>query len=139
MLTMACAKGSGRKSNCFKFSRMADIKVSIYTRSDVADGIGGFTRTWALDGTYWAYMKPVSMNESYISEQMQSRVSHEIVIRYQSSLKDTKDTAQKIIKYDDRYFEVKGVLNLSHDLKSEGRVYQKIKVLENDAIEGTLP
>ena len=54
-----------------------------------------------------------------------------MVIRYQSALKDTKETVKKRIFFDDRYYSINFIQNLSEDMKNEGTSYQMIYVEEN--------
>ena len=70
------------------------------------------------------------------SEQLKSKVTDKFVIRYNADFKNTRVTATYIIKFDDRYYDIKGVKNLADDMKAEGYVYQAIKAVENDSLYG---
>ena len=119
---------------CFDFASEAKHRVTISQEVQVDDGLGGFTITFADVGTYWAIIKPLSVSETFLSEKMQSKVSHKITIRYQTDLKDTAITGAYKLKFDGRTFSIKGVINLSHDLKAEGKDYQRLMVVENGAV-----
>lgn len=123
-------------AKCFNFAAKADKRIEVFKRTGVADGAGGEVLTTVLVGTFWANIQPMSMREQYLNEQIQSKVTDKVVIRYQASLKDTRVTASYYMKFDDRYYDIKGVKNLDTDMKSEGKAYQSLKVVENDTITG---
>lgn len=118
---------------CFSFASKASTQIIIETQSDVADGYGGFARTWSTTYTVWAYIEPKGGKEVFVSEQTQSRVDSVIVIRYISALSNTKTGAKYRVNLGGRYFNILAVLNLSGDLKSEGATYQKLICQEGPA------
>lgn len=85
--------------------------------------MGGQVESWATSHTLWAKVKPLSSRERLYSQQIQYQRSHEIIIRYQSSL--TLDNSSRII-YDSRTFQVKGVRNAD-----ERKAYLVIDCEEN--------
>lgn len=123
-------------AKCFNFTSLASDRIELYELSNIDDGAGGFTTTHVLQGTYWAYIQPLNPYEVFQSEQLQSKVTDKVTLRYQVSLKDTRVTATYFMKFDGRYYDIKGVRNLDSTLKAEGKVYQQLKVVENDAITG---
>jgi SPP1 family predicted phage head-tail adaptor len=128
-----CKRSSSRSSSCFSFSKKAKNRIEVYDKGLVDDGFGGQVNTWTLNSTLWAYIRPMSDREVNDSMQLQSRVTHKMVIRYKSGFKNTKDFANKKIEFDGRVFAIIAIKNLDKDLKSEGRFYQEVKVVENGA------
>ena len=119
---------------CFNFMTEAKHKVTISQEVQVDDGLGGFTITFIDVGTYWAIIKPLNISETFLSEKMQSKVSHKVIVRYQTDLKDTAITGAYKLEFEGRTFSIKGVSNLLHDLKAEGKDYQRLLVVENGAV-----
>lgn len=113
------------------FIRNAKHKITIQEVTQTSDSYGAFTTTWGTQSQVWAQIIPLSGRELFLQEQNQSKVSSKMVIRYQSALKDTKETVKKRIFYDDRYYSIKFIQNLAEDMKNEGTVYQMIYVEEN--------
>tara|TARA_R110000851_G_scaffold173130_1_gene319439 strand:- start:342 stop:770 length:429 start_codon:yes stop_codon:yes gene_type:complete len=120
-------------AKCFNFASKADKRIEVYQKSRISDGAGGFDVSHVLQGTYWAYIEPLNAFEVFQSEQLKSKVTDKFIIRYQTAFKNTRVTAVYIIKFDGRYYDIKGIKNLDTDLKAEGLVYQQMKVVENDA------
>lgn len=70
----------------------------------VADGAGGFTRSWKDVAELWAELEPVSGKEKLHAMQMQSTLTHRIYIRYRDFV-----TASQRLLFDGRYFYIKHV------------------------------
>lgn len=121
---------------CGEFPAKANHRVIIQSRGDASDDYGGSAVTWSTLSTVWAIIEPMSGREVLQSEQLQSRVTHKITIRYNSTLKSTATGAKYRVSYDDRLFPVKFVQNFDEDMKSEGTVYQVLTCEENNAEQG---
>lgn len=116
------------------FSSSARNRVEIQKYTTVDDGYGGQTITWDTQDKLpkvWAIIKPISGNERFSNNELQSTVTHKVTIRYQTQLKDTQDTATYRLKHDDRYFSIKAIRNLHSDLKTEGKAFQVLLCEEN--------
>lgn len=113
------------------FLSNAKHKITIQAPAQTADVYGAFVTTWGTQSTVFAQILPLSGRELFLQEQNQSKVSAKFIIRYQSALKDTKDTVKKRILFDGRYYSIKFIQNLAEDMKNEGRVYQMLYVEEN--------
>ena len=89
--------------------RIGDLNkiIDIQSKTRVADGIGGFTETWATQcsGIY-AAIWPVSAKEQIQSDQMSMIITHRIRIRYRSRIK-----SDWRIKYANRYFSIMSIIN----------------------------
>ncbi len=118
---------------CGEFNAKARSRVVIQARTDTVDSYGGASVAWSTLATVWAIIEPASGREFLQSNQLQSRTSHKITIRYQSSLKNTASAAKNRISFDDRLFSVKYIKNLDEDMKREGKAFQQLYCEENDA------
>lgn len=114
-----------------EFIRNAKHKITIQEVSQTSDAYGAFTTNWVTQSQVFAQILPLSGRELFLQQQTQSKVSSKMVIRYQASLKDTKEMVKKRILFDDRYYSIKFIQNLSDDMKNEGTTYQMIYVEEN--------
>lgn len=85
-------------------------RVTIQNRSLSADGQGGFTELWANASTVWCSIEPMKGYERFQAAQSATPVTHKIVMRYNRTVSTTSR-----LKFGDRYFEVKEVLNRNED------------------------
>ncbi|MCP4704012.1 MAG: phage head closure protein [candidate division Zixibacteria bacterium] len=83
--------------------------ISIQEQTDVADGMGGFTTSWAdisgmdaIPAAIW----PLSAKESIEAMKLELVVSHKIRIRYRSGI-----TAKNRILFGSRVFDVVSLIN----------------------------
>ena len=83
-------------------------QLILQQRNTVADGVGGFTRTWDNVATLWAEIIPISGNERYAYEQQTSRGRYRIRLRYRS---DIKPSMRLFDSTDNRAFDIKSVIN----------------------------
>lgn len=85
--------------------------ISIQEQTDTADGMGGFTTSWAdisgmdaISAAIW----PFSSKESLDAMKLELVVTHKIRIRYRSGI-----TAKNRIKFGSRIFNIISLMN--HD------------------------
>lgn len=98
------------------------IEIQSVTRTE--DGAGGFgPRVWSKFTDAWASIDPVSAWEKFQASQMETPITHKIVMRYQPGI----ITAQRI-KFGERYFNIVEVLNIE-----ERNVFLKITAVEGAA------
>jgi SPP1 family predicted phage head-tail adaptor len=71
-------------------------------------------------------VRPASDYTRFQSDNLQTRVTHVIVIRHQSALADVKETVKMRITLDGRLFDVRAVKNMDDSLKDYGKAYQVI-------------
>ena len=116
---------------CGEWRSNASHKITIQSKTLTGDDYGGQSLSWTNQSTPYAMIVPVSGREVFASQQLQSRVTHKMTIRYQSALKNTATTASYQVLYDDRIFSVKYIRNLDDEMKSEGKSYQELYVEEN--------
>lgn len=116
------------------FAKNARNRVVIQSKSLVKDVHGGSTVTWVEVGTYWAWLIPLSVREQVDSEQLRSKATHKIIIRYQSALKNTKTTGSYRMTFDGRIYSIVGVKNFDNSLKSYGTEFQELRVEDNGTV-----
>jgi len=116
---------------CESFAADAKHRATFQSPTDSDDGYGGFTRAWVSIGPYWAMITPVSGSQYFAQQAVQVGVTHKILIRYQSALKDITTISNYRVTFDDRLFAVKYVRNLDKDMKREGKDFQEFLVEEN--------
>lgn len=86
------------------------------------DGSGGADETWEMVDELWAAVRPVGGQEGDVSDQLSSRVSHEIWVRYRAGVKP-----EMRLRGGTRIFEVRVVIDVG-----ERRRYLKCMVEERD-------
>lgn len=81
-------------------------RVILQTVSNGADGRGGVTETWADTVTLWAHVEEMSGGEGYEAQQIASRLTHKVTLRYRTSV-----TPQQRLKYGTRILKIQSVAN----------------------------
>jgi len=56
-------------------------RVEIQSSTPSRDAIGGVIQGWSTTATRWAEIRPLSGRELVVAQQIDSRVTHEIVLR----------------------------------------------------------
>lgn len=116
---------------CINFGEMARDRIAIQSRTEVSTDYGGQSITWGDENTVWAIIEPATGREVFAQEQLQSRVTHKITIRYISTYKDTAEAAKRRISFDGRIFSILYTRNLHEDMKRHGQAYQQFYALDN--------
>ncbi len=119
------------KPNISKFNSLARNRIAIEQKTVTDTSYGGQSIKWVVAGNYWAQIKPMSGSEVFRSQQLQSRVTHKILIRYQAEFANTKDFSAYRIVYQERVFNIRYIRNLHDDMETEGLEYQEIMAEEN--------
>lgn len=78
-------------------------RITIQNRTQVADGFGGYTETWATFATVWAEVKAVSSRERFFSGKLELNITHKITIRYLAGVE-----GDMRISFDSRIFKIIG-------------------------------
>lgn len=81
-------------------------RITLQYVTQTADGMGGFSETWADDAEVWAAIWPKSASEQIQSMQAVMTISHRIRIRYRSTLKPSWR-----INFGTRYFNIIEIIN----------------------------
>ena len=82
-------------------------RLAIQSHTEARDSFGGSTKTWATQKTVWGSVRPMSGKELVNAQQVDSRVTHRIVIRFYSGL----DTTYRFL-FGTRVFNIVSVLNI---------------------------
>lgn len=122
---MGCTK------TCDDFPSRAKHRITIQNKDTTDDGAGGRTTVWADLAEVWAIIEPSSGRERMFSDQLFSRVSTKMVIKYRSDMKNTADAAIKRITFDGRTFNILYIKNLHQNSKDEGKDFQQLFCEEN--------
>jgi SPP1 family predicted phage head-tail adaptor len=91
---------------CASLSASFKRRLTIQTLSKADDGQGGFVETWIDGDDVWGSIEPLSGFQKYQAMQMQTPLTHKIVLRYRKDI-----TTAIRLKYDERIFWVREVLN----------------------------
>lgn len=86
-------------------------RITLQRQSTVQDTFGGPVRTWLDVATVWADIQPLSGRELESAQRMASEVSHQITVRYQARLNDTRMVAGYRALYKARIFNIHAALN----------------------------
>ena len=88
--------------------RIGDLRhrIELQSVTRTADGMGGFTESWATVSTVWAAIWPNAAKEVLENQQLGLNVTHRIRIRYHATV-----TAAWRIKFGTRYFNIVSILN----------------------------
>src|SRR5665213_2864274 len=81
-------------------------RVTIQQVSETPDGQGGFTEAWADVATVWASINPAKGWEKMQAMQLQTPITHKLVIRYRTGL-----TTKHRLLFGTRIFNIKEILN----------------------------
>lgn len=80
-------------------------RITIQRKNEVRDSFGQAVETFANIATVWASIEPLSGRESFLAQQVNAEVTHRIRMRYYPL------EATMRLKYQDRYFEIKTILD----------------------------
>jgi SPP1 family predicted phage head-tail adaptor len=80
--------------------------VIVQTRTQASDGQGGYTDTWADTVTLWCSIEPLKGYERYQAGQMQTPVTHKLMMRYNANV-----TTDSRLKFGDRTLYVVEVID----------------------------
>ena len=86
-------------------------RISLQRQSNAQDSYGGPVRTWLNVATIWADIQPLTGRELESAQRMASEISHQITVRYQASLTDTRVVSGYRALYKARIFNIHAALN----------------------------
>lgn len=86
-------------------------RIMLQSPVNAADGMGGFTVTWADEATVWAAIWPVSASETIQADKATMTATHRIRIRYRTAM-----NAAWRVSWSGRYFNIVSVIepNMAH-------------------------
>ena len=82
-------------------------QITIQTLGTTRDSGGGISSDYSDSQTIQASIKPLNGKEVYKQGKLQDNVTHEIMIRHNSSV-----TAKDRIKFGSRFFNIRSVMNV---------------------------
>lgn len=89
-----------------------DKRITLQSKVQTSDSMGGFVETWVDEATIWAAIWPVSASETIQAAQMVMTISHRIRIRYHSTIKPSWR-----INFGTRFFAIVSIINPSESNK----------------------
>lgn len=116
---------------CYDFTAEANERIVIASPSGSSDGYGGQAAGFTTQSEVWADVKPLSDFQKNQSAMLQSMISHQAIIRYQSALADIKTTSKYRVTLDSRTYDIVGVKNVDESLKKYGKAFQILVMNEN--------
>lgn len=81
-------------------------RLTIEAPVETSDGGGGRSTGWSTVATVWGHVSALSGNERLRAMQLESRVSHRIVIRHRAEV-----TARHRIRFGARLFNIRAVID----------------------------
>lgn len=81
-------------------------RITIQSPTQVADGMGGWTTTYATVATVWAAVWPVSAKETLKAGQTAMEITHRIRIRYRAGI----DASYRVL-FGTRYLAIVSIIN----------------------------
>lgn len=84
--------------------KAADLRhvIVIQEMSKVPDGLGGYKAEWVDKGTLWAFVEPLSMDETLTAQKLGYSVTHRVIIRQDATIKPHENR----IKHRNRILEI---------------------------------
>ena len=86
-------------------------RITLQRQSNVQDSYGGPVCTWLNVATIWADIQPLTGRELESAQRMASEISHQITVRYQSTLTDIRVVSGYRALYKARIFNIHAALN----------------------------
>lgn len=103
-------------------------RIKLQRQSTSQDSFGGPVRTWIDVTKVWAEIQPLAGVEQKRAHRITSEVTHQITVRYQASLTDTRAVSAYRALYKARIFNIHAVLN-----ENESNVF--ITLLASEGLE----
>jgi SPP1 family predicted phage head-tail adaptor len=85
-------------------------RLALQQEIQIADGAGGYVRSWQNIADLWAEINPISGRERLFAGQIQTEISHNVVIRYRAGI-----VAGMRLLYDSRIFNIRAILNVNEN------------------------
>jgi SPP1 family predicted phage head-tail adaptor len=86
-------------------------RITLQRQSTLQDSLGGPVRTWIDVAKVWAEIQPLTGTEQKRAHRIASEVSHQITVRYQTSLTDTRVVSSYRAIFKSRIFNIHAVLS----------------------------
>jgi SPP1 family predicted phage head-tail adaptor len=87
-------------------------RVTIQQRASTQDAFGQQAITWTDLATVWAHIESLSGGQLARAQSIYSETTHQVTVRWQSTLNDIKKVGSYRILYGTRIFDIGGDLNV---------------------------
>jgi SPP1 family predicted phage head-tail adaptor len=84
-------------------------RLTFQVANEIDDGYGGKQVEWADRFNAWAYIEPLSGREYFDAMQIQTEISHRVIVRYRNDI-----TPDMRIKYGGRILEIEAVIDIGN-------------------------
>lgn len=81
-------------------------RLIVESKTEAPDDLNEPVETWSTLTTVWGRVNPMKSSEAYEAQQNVARITHEITIRYLSTI-----TPNMRINHGGRYFYIQGIRN----------------------------
>ena len=86
-------------------------RLVLQSKSEARDAYGATIITWSTEDTVWGAIEPLSGNEYFAQDQIQSEAKVRIVIRYHATI-----STEWRVSHNGLYYDIQDVLN--HDTRN---------------------
>jgi head-tail adaptor len=99
------------------FVKNAKHSIVVQNATEVISDMGEYSVSWINIATIRAVIRPVKQFEKMQYNKMDSEVTHEIIVRYQSIFSNPLTSVKYRILFSNRQLEIKEAINLFEDNK----------------------
>ena len=104
-------------------------RAIIEKRTITLNSFGGTAIAWATYDTVWAKVNHLSGRELEMAQQVSSKITYEITIRYRTDLADVRHTEVFRFNYDNKLFNILDIKDFENRHKL---LYVKCEVAESE-------
>lgn len=94
------------------FIKNAHHCITLQSVAETSDAMGGYSGVWSDIATIRAVIRPVKQFEKIQYGKMDSEVTHEIIVRYQSIFSNPLTSVKYRINFKNRQLEIVEAINL---------------------------
>lgn len=109
------------------FIKNAKHTIVIQNATELTSGMGDFSNSWIDIARISAFIRPVKQFEKMQYGKMDSEVTHEIIVRYQSIFSNPLTNVKYRIIFNARQLEIKEAINLFEDNRY-------VKIIANEVL-----
>tara|TARA_Y100000401_G_scaffold117519_1_gene126828 strand:- start:16833 stop:17150 length:318 start_codon:yes stop_codon:yes gene_type:complete len=88
-------------------------RATLQSVTDTASAFGDVSQSWSTVETVWCNIEPLTAREALEAEQIKSRISHKVTLRYRANV----STKNRLV-FDSRTFNITSVLNVGERNKT---------------------
>ena len=97
-------------------------RIEVQRKTETRDSRGGVVETWQTQQKRWADIQPLRMRQRFEAAQLDSRLSHFIVLRYYPTL-----SPEHRIVYQGRVFNIESVIHpRERSIMTEARCMEQV-------------